>query len=467
MTRPAAALGICLVLSAATAADKPNVLVFVADDLGFEDSGPYGGKAKTPNLDKLAAAGLRFDKAILTCSSCSPSRSSMMTGRYPHSTGAEQLHWPLPADQGTLGARLKAAGYYSAAAGKWHMGNPAKKGFDTVEERVEGMVPALRDRPKDKPFFLWAGFVDPHRPYGGKDGAPKVHKPADVVVPPYLPDAPETRADLAEYYDEVARMDGDIGAVLAELDKQGAAADTVVFFVTDNGRPFPRCKTTVYDSGVRTPLLVRWSSKVKPGGVCDRLVSSVDLAPTILELAGAKADDKLQGKSFARLLADPAGPAVREFAFAEHNWHDYTARERGVRSDRYKYIRNEYPDLPGTPPADAVKGATFQAMRKLRDAGKLTPAQAGVFVKPRPAEEFYDLASDPHELTNLIGDPKVAVEVARHRGALEVWTKETADGPPRERTPDGFDRETGEPKPGRGRAAPSPERASGPPRPTP
>jgi N-sulfoglucosamine sulfohydrolase len=446
------------------AAAPPNVLVFVADDLGFEDSGPYGGKAKTPNLDRLAAAGLRFDKAILTCSSCSPSRASLMTGRYPHSTGAEQLHWPLPADQVTLGGRLKAAGYYTVAAGKWHLGEPAKKQFDRTDDKVGGMVPALRDRPKDKPFFLWAAFVDPHRPYGD---APKVHRPADAVVPPYLPDVAETRADLAEYYDEIARMDGDIGKVLAELDRQGAAADTAVFFVTDNGRPFPRCKTTVYDSGIRTPLLVRWPAKVKPGAACDRLVSSVDFAPTILELTGATADDKLQGKSFARLLADPSGPPVRGFAFAEHNWHDYTARERAARSDRYKLIRNEYPELPGTPPADAVKGPTFQAMRKLRDAGELTPAQAGVFVAPRPAEEFYDLEADPHELTNLIAGPAVAAEVARHRAALDAWTAETADGPPRERTPDGFDRETGDPKPGRGRRVPSPERSSGPRRPTP
>jgi uncharacterized sulfatase len=324
------------------------------------------------------------------------------------------------------------------------------------------MVPALRERPKDKPFFLWAAFIDPHRPYGGKDGAPKVHKPEDVFVPPYLPDGPETRRDLAEYYDEVTRMDGDIGQVLAELDRQGVADNTLVLFLSDNGRPFPRCKTTVYDSGIQTPLLARWPGKIRPGGTCDRLVSAVDIAPTLLELAGVKGDDKLQGNSFARLLTEPAGEPTREFIFAEHNWHDYTARERAVRSTRYKYIRNDYPDLPGTPPADAVRSPTFQEMRKLRDEGKLTPAQASVFVKPRPIEEFYDTQDDPHELTNRIADPKLSAEIARHRAALNAWQVETADGPPRERTPDGFDRETGEPKPNRGRVAPTSSRMSSP-----
>jgi N-sulfoglucosamine sulfohydrolase len=165
----------------------------------------------------------------------------------------------------------------------------------------------------------------------------------------------------------------------------------------------------------------------------------------LAELAGLTREKwkTFQGRSFARLLTAPDGPAVREFAFTEHNWHDYTARERGVRSERFHYIRNDYPDLPGTPPADAVTAPTFQAMRRLRDAGKLTPDQLYPFVRPRPAEEFYDLSADPHELKNLAASPRVAAEMARHRGALAAWQKDTGDGPPAVRTPDEFDRETG------------------------
>jgi N-sulfoglucosamine sulfohydrolase len=445
--RHALALLIALIgVASATGAEpqRPNFLVFIADDLACDDCGAYGHKTiRTPNLDALARDGLRFDRAFLTCSSCSPSRSSIMTGRYPHSTGAEQLHWPLPADQTAFPELLKKNGYWTAAVGKWHLGNDARRGFDTLSADVAKMVPTLRDRPRDKPFFLWAAFVDPHRPYQDNTLA-KPHRPEDVVVPPYLPDVPEVRTDLAHYYDEITRLDGVVGEVLAELKKQDAANDTVVLFLSDNGRPFPRCKTTVYDSGIRTPLLVRWPREVDPGSVCPRLVSSIDIAPTLLELAGLPPAKTFQGVSFARLLRKPDGRAVREHAFAEHNWHDFDDHGRAVRTERFKYIRNYYPELPGTPPADAVRSPTFQTMRKLRDAKKLTAEQMNPFVKPRPAEELYDTAADPHELKNLADDPKFADELRQLRLVLSQWRRDTGDGLPRARTPDEFDRQTGE-----------------------
>jgi arylsulfatase A-like enzyme len=448
---------------AALAADTPNVVVIIADDLGVEDVGTYGHpKVRTPNIDRLAKSGMRFDRAFLTCSSCSPSRSSIMTGRYPHQTDAEQLHWPLPADQVMLTTPLRKAGYWTAAAGKWHLGAEAKKQLDAIKEGggksgCENWVPVLRDRPKDKPFFLWLAAVDPHRPYE-KGTIANPHKPADAVVPPYLPDTPAVRADLAEYYDEIARMDGFVGDVLDELDRQKVAENTVVIFLSDNGRPFPRCKTTVYDSGIRTPFIVRWPGKVKPGSACGKLVSAVDLAPTVLTLAGVKPGPSFVGKDFGPLLADPT-LAVREFAFAEHNWHDYEARGRAVRSERFKLIRNDYRDVPNTPPADAVRSPTFAELLRLRDADKLTAPLKACFVKPLPKEELYDLDADPHEQTNLAGDPKHAETLAKLRRALDDWAKETKDFVPRERTPDGFDRQTGKPLPGRkGPRLPPPKR---------
>ncbi len=425
---------------------RPNFLIFVADDMGCEECGAYGHKAiRTPNIDRLAREGLRFDRAFLTCSSCSPSRASIMTGRYPHSTGAEQLHWPLPADQVVFAELLRKAGYWTGSFGKWHLGKDAKEKFDQVVEKQGVWVTALRDRPRDKPFFLWAASTDPHRPYE-ENAIPKPHRPEDVVVPPYLPNVPDTRKDLALYYDAIARLDTHIGAALEELKRQGEEENTLVLFLSDNGRPFPRCKTTVYDSGIRTPLLVRFPGRVKAGGVCPRLVSSIAIAPTLLELAGLPPAKTFQGTSFAPLLKDPAGPAVREHVFAEHNWHDFDDHGRAVRSERYKYVRNWYTDVPGTPPADAVRSLTFQAMRKLRDAGKLTPDQMAPFVKPRPEEELYDTEADPHELRNLAGDPKHAEVLQKLREVLAAWQKETGDGVPKERTPDEFDRETGERK---------------------
>jgi N-sulfoglucosamine sulfohydrolase len=438
-------LSLIAVASTARADSKrPNFLVFIADDMGCDDCGAYGHKTiRTPNLDALARDSLRFDRAFLTCSSCSPSRASIMTGRYPHATGAEQLHWPLPADQTTFPELLKKNGYWTAAVGKWHLGNDARRGFALLSADVAKMAPTLRDRPRDKPFFLWAAFVDPHRPYQDNTLA-KPHRPEDAVVPPFLPDTPDVRKDLARYYDEITRLDGVVGEVLAELKKQDAAEDTVVLFLSDNGRPFPRCKTTVYDSGIRTPLIVRWPREVDPGSVCSRLVSSIDLAPTLLDLAGLPAAKTFQGVSFAPLLRKPEGKAVREHVFAEHNWHDFDDHGRAVRTERFKYIRNFYPELPGTPPADAVRSPTFQAMRTLRDAKKLAAEQTNPFVKPRPAEELYDTAADPHELKNLADDPKFADELRQLRLVLSQWRKDTGDGLPKARTPDEFDRETGE-----------------------
>src|SRR5262249_30404493 len=226
---------------------RPNVVLIIADDMAWEDCGAYGNpKVRTPNIDRLAREGMRFDRAFVTASSCSPSRSSILTGRYPHNTGAEELHWPLPPQQITVVEKLKASGYWTAAAGKWHLGNAVKDRFDVVREAnpsgfqlgtvkdararmtAEGTgaiqsgcdqwVPVLRDRPRDKPFFLWLASLDPHRDY--QPGAiPESHGPEDVTVPPYLPDVPEVRKDLALYYDEISRLDHYVGEVLIELDR--------------------------------------------------------------------------------------------------------------------------------------------------------------------------------------------------------------------------------------------------------
>jgi arylsulfatase A-like enzyme len=422
---------------------KPNILVFIADDMAAEDCGAYGHpKIRTPNIDRLAREGMRFTRAVLTCSSCSPSRSSILTSRYPHNTGAEQLHWPLPADQIMVSSILREAGYWTAAVGKWHVGEAVRRQFEKTAPRFDDIVATLRNRPRDRPFFVWAASTDPHRPYQAR-AIPNPHNASDAVVPPYLPDVAEVREDLALYYDEIARLDSAIGEVLRELAQQDALDDTLVVFMSDNGRPFPRCKTTIYDSGIRTPLIVRFPRLVKGGAVCDSLVSSIDLSPTFVELAGVDRPQSFQGRSLLPLLKDAGSPAIRQYAFAEHNWHDFDDHSRAVRSQRFKYIRNWYNDVPGTPPADAVRSPSFQAMRRLRDTSKLNEAQVNPFRKPRPAEELYDVEADPHELVNLVDNSRDADELNRLRQALDEWMRETGDGVPAERTPDEFDRETG------------------------
>lgn len=463
----------------AAARPRPNFVLIIADDMAWDDCGACGNqRIRTPNIDRLAREGLRFERAFVTASSCSPSRSSLITGRYPHSADAEQLHWPLPAEQVTFVEKLKAAGYWTAAVGKWHLGDAARARFDLVREANPASymmqkgslsmmadedsgsaewIPTMRGRPPDRPFLLWLAASDPHRDY--KEGIiPNPHKPADVVVPPYLPDTPIVRKDLALYYDEIARLDDSVGKVRAELERQGVANDTLILFLSDNGRPFPRAKTTVYDSGIRTPLIARWPARIKSGGSAPGVVSTVDIGPTILELAGVPIPPSAQGKSFAAMLDNPQA-RIRDAVFAEKNWHDYEDRSRAVRTERYKYIRNDYPDLPSTPPADGWRSITADEIRRLRAAGKLTPAQSAIFRAPRPAEELYDIESDPDELVNLAEDPRMAETLAQLRQKLTQWRKETDDRMPSARTPDEFDRETGKPLPNNKRPRPGKNRA--------
>lgn len=438
----------------AGAAGRPNFVVFIADDLSWDDLGAYGNaKVRTPQIDRLAREGLRCDRAYLTCSSCSPSRCSILTGRYPHSTGAGELHLPLPAEQVLVATPLRQAGYFTASVGKWHLGPAVKSQFDVVKEGggpggESDWAPVLRDRPKDRPFFLWLAASDPHRGY--KPGAiDPPHRPEDVIVPPIFPDTPEVRRDLALYYDEISRFDASIGAVRTELEQQGVLDQTLLLVISDNGRPFPRCKTTVLEDGVRTPFIVRYPSLVKPGSVSRQLVSVIDIAPTILALAGIEAPESFQGVSFAGLLSNP-DQSVREYAFSEHNWHDYRAFERGVTDGRHRLVRNWLTHLPATPPADAVRSPTYSEMQRLRAAGGLTEPQALVFVAPRTKLELYDVDADPNCLQNLVDLPALAEVRRRLQDQLDAWQQETGDKFPGEEalTPDGFDRVSGERLPG-------------------
>jgi len=432
--------------SESAAAGPLNFVIIIADDMAWNDAGAYGHPhIRTPNIDRLAREGMRFDRAFLTTSSCSPSRSSILTGRYPHATGAGELHQHLPASQILVTKPLRDAGYYTAAAGKWHLGDAVRDRFDRIyggrPSGCENWVQALADRPKNAPFFLWLAATDPHRPYRA-DTISEPHTPDDVVIPPFLPDNAETRADFAMYYDEVARMDSYIGAVLDELDRQDIADSTCVIFLSDNGRPFPRCKTTLYDTGIRTPFIVRYPGLTPRGASTMSLVSTVDLAPTVLELAKVKPLSTFQGMSFAAILADPAR-RVRERIFAEHNWHDFPARERAVRGDRYLYIRNEYADLAATPPSDIIRSETYRSMLKALEEGTLPEEHAASFIAPRAKEELYDTTNDPYTMHNVIDSPDLADLLGELRAELDAWTTATEDDAPPVRRRDEFDRVLG------------------------
>lgn len=437
-------------LAISPAPTPPNIVLIIGDDISWTDFGCYGHPSiQTPHIDQLAQQGMRFDRFFLTASSCSPSRCSIISGRYPHNTGAAELHTPLPAAMIAFPSRLQEAGYYTVQAGKTHMGPHAMASFNKAYGTQNGgpggeahWVEALQDRPRDKPFFAWFASLDAHRAWQ-VDSLGHKHSPNSVLVPPYLADTPETRQDLAAYYDEIGRLDRYVGLVKAELAKQGALDNTLILVMADNGMPFPRAKTRVYDSGMQSPLIVHWPQGIKEGGsVCASLVSAVDIAPTLLAVAGVAIPESFQGRSFAERFANPSG-VFRRYVYAEHNWHDYEALERSVRSHDYLYVLNERPHLSNGGPADSKNSPSQHALNQLRDAGQLSAAQADIFQTPRPREELFAVQNDSLQLLNLASHPDYQAVLQQYRAELQSWRALTADNSPQHLSPDGFDRETG------------------------
>ena len=430
---------------------QPNIVLIIADDVGWNDLGCYGNSVvRTPNIDRIAAEGIKFTNAFLTTSSCSPSRTSIISGRYPHNTGAAELHTPLPSEVVIFPELLKKAGYYTAQAGKWHMGDAARRGFDQILDSgkmgnsgADQWAESIENLPEGKPFFLWLASLDAHRIWN-PDSFRGYHNPDDVHVPPFLIDDQATRQDLALYYDEISRFDYFIGEVEKQLQSKGIANNTIILIMSDNGRPFPRCKTRLYDSGIKTPLIVKWPDGISNRGLeCHSLISSIDIAPTILELAGVPSAPGFQGRSFLPLLNHPSRP-FRNYVFAEHNWHDHEALERMVRTRDFLYILNLRPQFPNQGPADSNNSASFASLKKMRDSIGLTSAQNEVFMSPRPREELYDCLRDPLQLINLAPDPKLEEKRAELSEVLHLWIEETGDTHPTQITPDWYSRENGD-----------------------
>lgn len=417
----------------------PNIVFFIADDVSQEDFGCYGHPAiKTPHTDALAAKGMRFDNAYLTTSSCSPSRCSIITGRYPHNTGAPELHVKLPDAQIRFPELLREAGYYTVLSGKNHMFGNEDRAFDKITNgggpgKEEDWVRHTQDRPKDKPFFFWFAASDAHRGWAKSEHAP-IYTNDDIVVPPYLVDTETTREDLTGYYHEVSRFDHFIGLVTAELQKQGVLDNTLIVIAADNGRPFPRCKSRVYDSGIKTPWVVHFPRLIQTPAVSKSLVSVIDLSATCLELAGIDQPDCIQGRSFVPILKDPRAE-VRQMIFSEHNWHVYKNHERMVRFGDFVYIKNNYSDQPNLCYESDTHYPAGKELWKAHAAGITTAQQQQVFANPCPSEELFKLSNDPGQFTNLAQNPDHARVLKQARGLLAKWTEQTGDTVPENPTP--------------------------------
>jgi len=421
-----------------TVETRPNFILFLVDDVSWDDLGCYGHPTlETPCLDALAAGGLRFTQAYLQASSCSPSRCSIITGRYPHNTGAPELHTALPEGQVLFPELLREAGYHTVLSGKNHMGPAVGRAFTKISKgkgpgKERDWVELVRERPRDKPFFFWFASTDAHRSWQFDDDA-RTYEPSEVVVPPYLVDAPATRSDLTGYYHEVSRFDAFVGRVTAELKEQGALANTVLVFIADNGRPFPRCKTRLYDSGIKTPLIIHWPARVKPG-VTSSFAAAIDLSATFLDLAGIEPEERIQGVSLAPVLEDPSA-VVRDVVFAEHNWHVFQNHERMVRFGDWLYIRNNIPDQANLC-LEALEDGAGEDLWHAHAAGELGELQQQVVREQCPAEELFHVGDDPLQLTNVAGRTENAAVMTVLRSLLDEWTERTGDDVPDDLTPD-------------------------------
>ena len=423
---------------------RPNILVIIADDWSYPHAGAYGDRVvKTPTFDRIAREGVLFRNAFVAAPSCTPSRASLLTGRAPHDLAEGGNLWSaLPSSFEVYPDLLEAAGYVVGHTRKgWGPGNfpaggrtrnPAGAQFATFEAFHKAA-------PKDKPFCFWFGSQDPHRPYEQGSGAASGMKPEQVTVPAFLPDTPEVRNDILDYYFEVERLDREAGEILRTLESSGQLENTIVVFTSDNGMPFPRAKANLYSAGTHVPLAIRFPGKAKAGERLEFVVLT-DLAPTLLEAAGLRVPVAMTGQSLMPLLA--GRPASRDRVFFERERHAQVRRgdlgypARAVRTKDFLYIRNYRPDRwpAGDPemyfsvgPFGDIDGGPTKDLLLARRADPAIARYFELATAKRPAEELYDLRKDPQELDNVAAKAEYQSAKVVLRTALENWMRQTRD----------------------------------------
>jgi len=457
--RTSAALLFCLFLLGSVPAQdaRPNFLLITADDLNYDSVGCYGGKVAdaTPNIDKLASQGIRFEHGHVTIAVCQPCRSVWMTGRYPRNNGAEGFG-PIRTDVTTLPERLSAAGYRCGILGKVkHLAPRSKFPWD------EAVLPAQLGQGRSpeayythtkrfleqavaakQPFFLMANSHDPHRPFASSQqekrwltrrkearvAASRTYRPKEVVVPAFLPDIPRVRREIAQYFTSVHRLDDTVGQILRALTELGLDDKTVVMFISDHGMALPFAKTNCYLTSTKVPWIVRFPPGIAAGSV-DRknMISGIDVMPTILELANLKPEAGVDGRSFAPLLAGkPQEGRDHVFTF----FHETAAKRRYemrcIQTRRYSYIFNAWSDGKRVFKNESQSGLSFRAMKAAATSDEAIAARVALF-QHRVPEELYDYEQDPAALHNLISSKEHAQILERLRTTLADFLTRTGD----------------------------------------
>ena len=415
--------------------ERPNIVIVISHDTGTQ-LGCYGAPVETPNIDRIASSGVRFTNHFCAAPQCTPSRGSILTGKYPHSNGLMGLTnhgWNLPGSNETLPQILKEMGYSTHLVGLQHTHADANAlGYDEVSDRMdfpylaEYVIPKatqfLNDqsvRGSDRPFFLSVGVYETHRPY------PHIEEPYDGPIPGFVPDNEAARRDFTRFRQSVEILDKAVGDVYNTLLQTGLVENTLFIFTVDHGPAFARAKCTLYDPGLRTPLLVHWAGHLKEGVCINELVSNTDIMPTVLDLLGIQAPSCVQGRSLKHLLItdepDSQKEAPYSHIFAEMTHHDIGYNPmRAVRTRRYKYILNMSP-LPFLfeLPEDIIKSDSAKGFFEHYGEER--------YNSPRPSEELYDLEKDPLELSNVVEHPDYAEVRLRLRKILNDWMRETND----------------------------------------
>ena len=427
---------LCALIGATSsfAADKPNIVVFISDDHGQLDSAPYGAAdVRTPNMDRLAADGMTFTHAFVASPACGPSRTAMLTGLWSARNGAEPNHKAKNPDVRSLPPLLHDLGYEVAAFGKVAHGNYAKDhGFDIVRgiqigysDTVE-VAEYLKSRDASKPLCLFYGTRHPHVPWGENSG----YDPAAIKLPPTHVDTAATREQRTRYYADVTRADALLGE-LRDLAKAHVPGDTLFIYTADHGGQWPFAKWNLYDAGTRVPFLASWPGRLKPGSTSDAMICWPDLIPTFLELAGGKAPERIDGRSFAGVLRG-ASTTHRDRVFTTHSGDgDFNVYPiRSVRTHDWKYIRNLHPEFQHHTHISRSSGPSGRDYwGSWVEAAKQDSLAASVLKRysERPAEELYNLATDPFELNNLADDPAQAERLQSLRADLDAWMKQQGD----------------------------------------